>query len=127
MPTVKSNALLPKGEENGLYAVASELIADPKKYRAVIAIVDCRRVSTDLDSGEEAATIRIRRAEVVLPADLGAAERLIRRALEHRTGQTTLPLDLEEEIEATFRDMPAELPLDEDGGDDPEDPEGDTP
>ncbi|HEX4399648.1 MAG TPA: hypothetical protein VH136_18560 [Trebonia sp.] len=116
---MKTNAVLPKGDENGLYTIAAELIADPKKYRAVIAIVDCRRVTIDQDNGEEAATIRIRRAEVVLPEDLAAAERLIRRALEHRLGQTTLPLDLEDEIEEAFRDMPAELPLD-DGGDDPE-------
>jgi hypothetical protein len=118
MPTVKTNAVLPKGDENGLYTIAAELIADPKKYRAIIAIVDCRRVTIDQDNGEESATIRIRRAEVVLPDDLGAAERLIRRALENRTGQTTLPLDLEEEIEATFREMQPEPPLD-----DPDDPE----
>lgn len=105
MPTVRTNAILPKGDENGLYSIASELISDQKKYRAIVAIVDCRRVSIDSDTGEETATIRIRRAEVVLPADLGAAERLIRRALEQRLGQTTLPLDLEEEIEATFREM----------------------
>jgi hypothetical protein len=118
MPTVKTNAVLPKGDENGLYSIAAELIADPKRYRAVIAIVDCRRVTIDSDNGEEAATIRIRRAEVVLPGDLSAAERLIRRALEHRTGQTTLPLDLEDEIEQTFREL-AEAGPDPD----PEDPD----
>ena len=115
MPTVKTNAVLPKGDENGLYAIAAELIADPKRYRAVIAIVDCRRVTIDSDNGEEAATIRIRRAEVVLPADLMAAEKLIRRALEFRTGQTTLPLDLEDEIEQTFKDMPDPLSPEEPG------------
>jgi hypothetical protein len=127
MPTVKTSALLPKGEENGLYAIARELIADPKRFRAVIAIVDCRRVSVDHDSGEEAATIRVRRAEVVLPDDLAAAEKLIRRALEFRTGQTTLPLELEDEIEQAFREMAEadaaepELPFtDEDGPGDPE-------
>jgi hypothetical protein len=123
MPTVKTNAVLPKGDENGLYSIAAELIRDPKRYRAVIAIVDCRRVTIDSDNGEEAATIRIRRAEVVLPEDLAAAEKLIRRALEHRTGQTTLPLELEDEIELTFREM-AEAADDEPGDDDtPEVPE----
>jgi hypothetical protein len=105
MPTVKTQALLPSGEENGLYAIAAELIADPKRYRAVIAIVDCRRVTIDQDTGQEAATIRVRRAEVVLPGDLAAAEKLIRRALEFRTGQATLPLELEDDLEATFREM----------------------
>jgi hypothetical protein len=36
---------------------------------------------------------------------MGEAEKLIRRALEFRTGQAVLPLELEEELEATFRDM----------------------
>jgi hypothetical protein len=125
MPTVKTNAVLPKGDENGLYAIAAELIADQKRYRAVIAIVDCRRVTIDSDTGEEAATIRVRRCEVVLPQDLGQAERLIRRTLEHRLGKTTLPLDLEDEIEEAFRDLEAaaeqpELPGDDDEPDDPD-------
>jgi len=105
MPDVKRNALLPKGEENGLAGIARELIDDPKRYRAVIAIVDCKRVTVDQDTHDELATIRIRRAEVVLPADLGQAEKLIRRALEFRTGQATLPLELEDELEQAFRDM----------------------
>ena len=105
MPDVKRNALLPKGEENGLAGIARELIDDPKRYRAVIAIVDCKRVTVDQDTHDELATIRLRRVEVVLPADLGSAEKLIRRALEFRTGQATLPLELEDELEQAFRDM----------------------
>jgi len=105
MPDVKRNAILPRGEENGLAGIARELIDDPKRYRAIIAIVDCKRVTVDNDTHEEQATIRIRRAEVVLPADLGAAEKLIRRALEFRTGQATLPLELEDELEQAFREM----------------------
>jgi hypothetical protein len=128
MPTVRTNAILPKGEENGFYVIARELIADQKKFRVFIAIADCRRVTTDSDTGEEIATLRIRRAEVVLTEDMPAAEKLIRRALEHRLGQTTLPLDLEDEIEQAFREMAAEdvqpeLPADGDG--DPEEDGGD--
>jgi hypothetical protein len=126
MPTVKTNAVLPKGDANGLYAIAGELIADQKRYRAVIAIVDCRRVTIDSDTGEEAATIRIRRAEVVLPQDLGAAERLIRRTLEHRLGQTTLPLDLEDEIEEAFRDLELAEPEQPELPGDDDDPDPDT-
>jgi hypothetical protein len=111
MPNVKTNAVLPKGEENGLTAIARELIAEgtgqaPHRLHAVIAIVDCRRVSIDSDTGDENATVRVRRCEVVLSGDMGEAEKLIRRALEFRTGQAVLPLELEEELEATFRDMP---------------------
>lgn len=119
MPDVNRNALLPKGEENGLAQIARELIDDPKRYRAIVAIVDCKRVAFDNDTGAEVATIRVRRAEVVLRADLPAAEQLIRRALEFRTGQATLPLELEDEIEQAFRDMPAP-----DSPDEPSEPGG---
>lgn len=119
MPDVKRQALLPKGEENGLAAIARELINDPKRYRAIIAIVDCRRVEVDQDTGMELATIRLRRAEVVLHEDLGAAERLIRRALEFRTGASVLPLELEDEIAQTFAEM--EEP---ESADDPSEPGG---
>jgi hypothetical protein len=119
MPDVKRNALLPKGEENGLAGIARELIDDPARYRAAIVILDCKRVTIDQDTREEVATIRIRRAEVVLPDDLAAAEQLIRRALEFRTGQTTLPLELEDELEQAFREM-----TDPDSPEDPGDGQG---
>ena len=54
----------------------------------------------------ELATIRLRRAEVVLVEDLGGPT-LIRRALEFRTGQSVLPLELEDEIAQTFAEMEA--------------------
>jgi|HubBroStandDraft_3_1064219.scaffolds.fasta_scaffold00339_18 hypothetical protein len=110
MPNVKTNAVLPKGEENGLADIAGALVAEglgrsPVKLRAVIAIVAPRRVNVDTKTGEELATVEIRRVEVLLPVDLGAAEKLLRRALESRSGQTTLELELEDEIRQAFDQM----------------------
>ena len=110
MPDVKRNAVLPKGEENGLASIAQHLVAEgagraPKRLRAVIGIIDTRRVGIDGDTHEELATVRFRRVEVLLIADLGQAEKLIRRALEHRSGETTLPLELEDEIREAFDQM----------------------
>jgi hypothetical protein len=110
MPNVKTQALLPKGEENGLADIAGALVAEgagraPKKLRAVIAIIDTKRVGIESDTGEENATVRFRRVEVLLTADLGAAEKLLRRALEARSGQTTLELELEDEIRQAFEQM----------------------
>jgi hypothetical protein len=110
MPDVKRNALLPKGDENGLAAIAA-ILADegtgrqPARLRAVLAIVDCQRVSIEADTHDEVATVRFRRIEVLLSSDLPAAEKLIRRALEGRSGETTLPLELEDEIQQAFSDM----------------------
>lgn len=129
MPDVKRGALLPTGEENGLADVASQLVAQgtgraPHRLYAVIGIVDARRVAVDADSGAEVATVRFRRVEVLLPADLAAAEKLLRRALESRSGQTTLPLDLEDQIREAFSEM-----LDPESPDDPADADdqGDEP
>jgi hypothetical protein len=110
MPNVKTNATLPKGEENGLADIAGALVAEgtgrsPKRLRAVLGIIDTRRVAVDSDSGDELATVRFRRVEVLLTGDLGAAEKLLRRALEARSGQTTLELDLEDEIRQAFDQM----------------------
>ena len=105
MPDVKKQALLPRGEENGLASIAADLAKDPKRYRAVIGIVDCKRSGTDYDTNQEDLTVRFRRIEVVLRGDLSAAEQLIRRALEFRSEQATLPLELEDELEATFKEM----------------------
>jgi hypothetical protein len=110
MPDVKRNALLPKGDENGLAAIAANLVAEcngdqPRKLRAVLAIIDPRRVTLDGDTLDAIVTVRFRRIEVLLAEDLPAAEKLIRRALEHRSGETTLPLELEDEIRQAFDSM----------------------
>jgi hypothetical protein len=123
MPDVKTNAIMPKGETNGLASIASELVAEgrgdsPPRLRAALVIFDCRRVSIDADSKEETATVRFRRVELLLPGDLPAAEKLIRRALESRSGQEVLELELEDDIRQAF-DAVADEP--------PEGPEDDNP
>lgn len=127
MADVKTNAILPRGENNGLASVARALADEatgraPKKLRAVLGIIDCRRVAVDADTGEEIATVRFLRLEVLLACDLGGAEQLIRRALEYRSGETTLPLELEDEIRQAFADMAAP---DTDDSDDTDDDTGD--
>jgi hypothetical protein len=121
MADVKRNALLPTGDENGLAVAAPALVAEamgaePARLRAVIAIIDSRRVTVDADNHDEQVTVRFRRIELLLPEDLAAAEKLLRRALEARSGQTVLELDLEDEIRKAFEDM-----AEPDSAEDPED------
>jgi hypothetical protein len=54
---------------------------------------------------------------MVLSQDLGAVEQMIRRALEFRSGQPTLELELEDEIRAAFEAM-----KDPDSTEDPDEP-----
>jgi hypothetical protein len=116
MTSVKLMGALPEGDNNGAAAIAADLLQDPHRLRPMIAIVDCRRVSTDNDTGEHTATVRVRRIEALLPSDLAQAERLLRRALEGRTGQTVLPLDLEDDIRAAFEQLDLLAEPDETGG-----------
>jgi hypothetical protein len=105
MPDVKPNALMPKGEANGFAAIADELIKNPNQLRAALIIFDAKRGTEDYDLHDTIVTVRIRRGEMVLPQDLSAVEQMIRRALEFRSGQTTLELELEDEIRQAFDSM----------------------
>ena len=115
----KLASALPKGDGNGLTAIARDLIDDPHRKHVVIAVLDCSKITTSTDTGEVEATVRVRRIERILPIDAPAAERLLRRALEARAGDTQLPIDLEEELEEIFGpDVTLDLGADEvDDGD----------
>jgi hypothetical protein len=102
MSDIKLASALPKGQANGLSPIVLGLIEDPSRFRVVLAIVDCKSVTTDADTGETVPTARIRRIEAVLSADLDSARRLMARAMEHRTGRTMLPLDMEDEMRTAF-------------------------
>lgn len=100
--SIKLNGTLPRGEANGLGPMAAAMIADPSRYRVVLAIVDCKSITTDADTGDTIPTARIRRAEVVLDKDLRLARELMARSLENRTGRVMLPVGLEDELRAAF-------------------------
>lgn len=93
---------LPKGEANGLAAIAHDLVDTAEAVHVVIALVDCKKIATDVDSGDVEPTARIRRIEAIVGDDRGLAQKMMRRALEARTGKTVLPYDLEEDLRATF-------------------------
>lgn len=103
--SAKIGSSLPKGDANGLGPIVRDLIDNPHRFHVLLAIVDCKKVATDHDSGEVIPTARIRRIEAVLPVDLKAAEKLMRRALETRAGRIMLPLDMEDELTAAFEQV----------------------
>lgn len=105
MSDIKLTTALPRGDANGLGALVRDLIDTPGSLHAVIAIVDCKSITTDADTGEVVPTARIRRIEALLPDDLGTARRLMERAMEKRTGRAVLPLGLEDEMRAAFQDI----------------------
>ena len=108
MPDAALGGNLPRGDANGLSAMAADLIREPERKRVIIALIDNPKTVVNNVSGDRIATVRICRIEAVLSGDLGTAEKLIRRALEKRTGQTVLPLDLEDELTEAFAEFDAE-------------------
>lgn len=93
---------LPAGEGNGLTAIARQLIDSPHDIHVAVILIDCKKITTDNDTGEIVPTARIRRVEPITGADRDLAAKMLRRALETRTGKTVLPFDLEEDLRAAF-------------------------
>lgn len=93
---------LPKGDANGLTALARPLIDTPEMVHVAIVLLDCKKIATEIDTGDVEATARILRLEAVLPQDHKVAEKLMRRSLEKRTGKVMLPFELEEQLRNAF-------------------------
>lgn len=119
----KLTPALPQGDSNGLLVISRSLVDEPHRVHAVIALIDCKKITTDNDSGEVEPTARIRRIEVITGEDLKLAEQVIRRALEKRTGATTLPLDLEDELDQVFSELRFDAKTGEILSDDADEPE----
>lgn len=98
----KLGSSLPAGDGNGLAAITADLVANPHDIHVVVALVDCKKTTTDNDSGEVIPTVRVRRIEAITAEDKDLAAKMLRRALEKRTGKTVLPFELEEDMRAAF-------------------------
>lgn len=97
----KLNSGLPKGDGNGLGAISHDLVHEPHKIHVAVMLIDCKSITTDADSGDVTPTARIRRIEVI-QQDKDIVAKLLRRAMEDRTGQVVLPFDLEEDLRGAF-------------------------
>jgi hypothetical protein len=97
----KISSTLPKEyEDDGLGSINKDLIEHPHETHVIIAIVDCKAVTLDVDKGFEVATARILQVEPL--RDPGAIERardLMLAAQERRTGRQALPMPVSEAAE----------------------------
>lgn len=105
MPDIKGTALLPKGEANGFVTIADDLEKDPLRLRAALIVFNAKRGTQDYDAADTIVTVRILRVARLLPQDLPHAEAMLRRSVEFDSGQTTLELELEDEIRRAFEAM----------------------
>ena len=90
----KLSSTLPKEySDDGLGSINKELIDNPHDARVVIALVDCKAITTDTDSGLQRATARILHIEPLTDSDAeDRAREMLLDAQEQRTGRKPLPL-----------------------------------
>lgn len=93
---------LSKGTGDGLAAVARLALRNPRRRHLAIVVVDCSKITTDVETRLEEPTIRVLRLEPVAPEDVREVERLYVRAIEAREGCQMLPIDLESQLEAVY-------------------------
>jgi hypothetical protein len=96
----KFSGNLPKGDANGLTSLANALIRNPKGTHIIVGVIDVKTVTTDVDTGDQEATVRFRRVEAIDQQDADHALRMLARGVERRTGATMLPLEVEDELSA---------------------------
>lgn len=89
----KLAAALPKGDQNGLGRIASELIGNPLAQHVAVVVLDCKSITTDNDTGDVIPTARIRHIEPLDGAAAKTARGALAKAYSTRTGQHALPFD----------------------------------
>lgn len=104
MSEIKLAPQLPKGMAYGLDPIVADLCDRPDNTQVVIAIVDCKEIKTDTDTGEIIPTMRIRRVEAITGPDAQTVRRMFHRATERRTGREALPLGFVQEGLAALDD-----------------------
>lgn len=91
---MKLSPKLPPPELNGLDWLYGPLRRDPHTAHVVVALVDCARLTTDVDEDTVEVTARLTHVEAVRDPDVVLAQlRLLAQLTAQRTGQTALDLD----------------------------------
>lgn len=100
--SVTLSGSLPNDDRNGIGALSAALVDDPEAVHVIVALVDCTKITTKVESGDIVPTARIRAIEGFTghTADAKELRRLWRRQFERRTGKVELPLEVERELDA---------------------------
>jgi len=89
----KLSSSLPKDyNDDGLGSINRELVEHPTNAHVVIALIDCKSITTDVDSGFDIATARILHIEPLRESEADHAREMLQAAQERRTGVKPLPL-----------------------------------
>lgn len=101
---MKLSGKLPEGDHNGLKPIETDMLEDPRKPRMALIVFNASKVTTEVVNGSREVTAQILHIEGLHPDDLDEyGEKLLRRGMEFRTGQPTLPMELEDEIDKVLQ------------------------
>jgi hypothetical protein len=88
----KLSSSLPKEyQEDGLGSINWDLVKRPTDTQIVVAMIDCKSVTRDIDSGIDVATARILHIEPLREHEADQARELLVQAQERRTGRKAIP------------------------------------
>jgi hypothetical protein len=106
---MKVNGKLPQGDADGLSSLEA-IVLKKRQPVVVMMILEPTHVDQDLTSGQQTVRMGIRRVEPVLQDDIEAATRLIQRSFESRTGDSTLPIELENDVKEALKGVDTYIP-----------------
>lgn len=98
--STKMKATLPKDRDfNGMHAVRERLLKDPMAEHVAIVVLDCVRITDDIDDLVRTPTVRIKRIEPITDPDRAAA--LLAEAVEIAEARIAKPQPLLDSQEAS--------------------------
>jgi hypothetical protein len=88
----KLSSSLPKEyEDDGLGSINIDLVKRPTDTQMIVAMIDCKSVTRDIDTGIDIATARILHIEPLQDHEADQARQLLSNAQERRTGRRAIP------------------------------------
>ncbi len=90
----KLSSSLPKEyDDEGLSSINGALVKNPQDTHVVIALIDCKSITTDCDTGFDVATARILHIEPIGDQEAAfSCREMLANAKEARTGKAPLPI-----------------------------------
>ena len=85
---------LPEGDQNGLAAITRQLADTPHEVHVLVALIDCKTITTNLDTGDVIPTARILACEILDGKDGTAVQKMLDRKHTARTGLSKLSFEL---------------------------------
>lgn len=91
--SVKFGSSLPSDDRNGIGAISAPLVDDPEAEHLIVAVVNCAKITINVDTGDHMPLTRILAVEAFEPKSVIGKQlrEIVRRQYARRTGRNELP------------------------------------